>query len=84
MFTASRFLARGPAQSVVALAYAAAAVFADQGMAWAEPLESMAVQTATLAAPAGFEGRVEAVRQAEIAAQVPGAVVDLPVQAGQR
>jgi len=50
--------------------------------AWAGPLPSVPVQALTQAASAGFDGKVEAVRQAQIAAQVPGAVVELNVHAG--
>jgi RND family efflux transporter MFP subunit len=74
------FLRRLPPAALLALACAAA----GPRLAWAEPLQSVTVQPSALAAPAGFEGRVEAVRQAQLAAQVSGAVVELTVQAGDR
>jgi len=52
--------------------------------AWAQPLPSVPVQALTQATSAGFDGKVEAVRQAQIAAQVPGAVVELNVHAGDQ
>lgn len=52
--------------------------------AWAQPLPSVTVQPLTQAAANGFDGKVEAVRQAQIAAQVPGAVIELNVHAGDQ
>jgi RND family efflux transporter MFP subunit len=46
------------------------------------PLATVAAQSERGAAPAGYDGVVQAVRQTVIAAQVPGAVVELPVKAG--
>lgn len=48
----------------------------------ARELASAAVRTTESADLAGFDGVVEAVRQTVIAAQVSGAVVELPVKAG--
>ena len=50
----------------------------------AEPLASVAVQASRAGAGASYEGTVEAVRQAVLAAQVPGNVVELNVRAGDR
>jgi RND family efflux transporter MFP subunit len=67
-----------------------AALFAlslSAGTAASEPaarLGSVAAQAATGAHATGFDGVVEAVRQSVIAAQVPGAVVQLAVKAGDR
>ncbi len=47
-------------------------------------LASVTVQAAAGQVQASYEGQVEAVRQTTVAAQVPGAVLDLQVQAGQR
>ncbi len=47
-------------------------------------LASVAAQAATGAHATGFDGVVEAVRQSVIAAQVPGAVVQLAVKVGDR
>ena len=62
----------------------ACAVAAGPRMAWADALPTVTARASAQAAPAGFDGRVEAVRQAQIAAQVPGAVVELNVHAGDR
>ncbi|QTD44155.1 efflux RND transporter periplasmic adaptor subunit [Ottowia testudinis] len=50
----------------------------------AEPLPSVPVGAVHAAATASYEGSVEAVRQAVLAAQVPGNVVELHVKAGDR
>lgn len=50
----------------------------------AQALASRPAQPATAAAPAGFDGSVEAVRQSTIAAQVTGAVIELHVKAGDK
>ena len=42
------------------------------------------VQAAPVARTASYDGQVEALRQSVIAAQVPGAVLELPVRAGDR
>jgi RND family efflux transporter MFP subunit len=52
--------------------------------AWAAELASTPVRANAIAAAAAYEGRVEAVREARIAAQVSGAVVEMKVQAGDR
>jgi RND family efflux transporter MFP subunit len=46
------------------------------------PLATVAASTGSAVAPAGYDGVVEALRQTVIAAQVPGAVIDLPVKVG--
>lgn len=69
------------------LAIAALALFALQApgaVAAPAPLASVPVQSSAAGATAGFDGVVEAVRQTVVAAQVPGAVVALAVQAGDR
>ena len=48
------------------------------------PLAAVAVQASHAAGQVSYEGQVEAVRQTTVAAQVPGAVLSLPVKAGQR
>jgi RND family efflux transporter MFP subunit len=50
--------------------------------ATAADLPTVEVRSSASAAGAAYEGRVEAVRQAQIAAQVPGAVIELNVHAG--
>ena len=50
--------------------------------ALATDLPAAAARAASTTASAAYEGRVEAVRQAQMAAQVPGTVVDLQVRAG--
>jgi RND family efflux transporter MFP subunit len=50
----------------------------------AAELPSVPAQAAAAAATTGFDGVVEAVRQTVIAAQVPGAVVQLEVKVGDR
>jgi RND family efflux transporter MFP subunit len=50
--------------------------------AMAADLPTVAARVSVTAASAAYEGRVEAVRQAQIAAQVPGAVIELNVRAG--
>ena len=62
----------------------ACAAWAGQGVAWADALPTVTARASAQAAQAGFDGRVEAVRQAQIAAQVPGAVIELNVRAGDR
>ena len=64
--------------------FIALCTIALQGLAFAGPLVSVAVQSNT-AAPAGgtsFEGVVEAVRQSTLSAQVPGAIIALNVKVG--
>ena len=53
---------------------------ASQG--WAADLAFVTVQSSAQASASRYEGRVQAVRQAVIAAQVPGAVVALNVRTG--
>lgn len=70
-------------------AFAAAALIAvlalgGAGRSAAQALNSWPAQAASAAAPAGFDGSVEAVRQTTIAAQVTGAVVELRVKAGDK
>ncbi|WHZ10817.1 MAG: hypothetical protein OJF60_001256 [Burkholderiaceae bacterium] len=71
---------RLPRAVVLPLAFAAA--FGLPAAAGAAELKSVTVQTSGQAALVGFDGKVEAVRQAQIAAQVPGAIVELNVRAG--
>ena len=54
------------------------------GAAGAADLATAPAQAAALQGQTGFDGVVEAVRQTVIAAQVPGAVVELNVKAGDR
>jgi RND family efflux transporter MFP subunit len=54
------------------------------GPALAADLPTMAVRSSAAALSAAYEGKVEAVRQARIAAQVPGTVTELNVHAGDR
>jgi multidrug efflux system membrane fusion protein len=71
---------------LAALAVALAAAPAGTAVAaGSEPgLASAAVASSASAETAGYDGVVEAVRQTVIAAQVAGAVVALPVKAGDR
>lgn len=50
----------------------------------AAELPAVTVRSTTTAPTASYEGRVDAVRQAQIAAQVPGLVTELGVHAGDR
>ncbi|MFD1709002.1 efflux RND transporter periplasmic adaptor subunit [Ottowia sp. GY511] len=60
-----------------------AALLAVPGVgAAAQPIASVAVASVQTSDAATFEGTVEAVRQAVLAAQVPGTVVQLQVKAG--
>ncbi len=52
--------------------------------AHAQPLQAVPAQAAASAAASAFDGVVEAVRQTVVAAQVPGAVVQLDVKVGDR
>ena len=54
------------------------------GAAGAADLATAPAQAAALQGQTGFDGVVEAVRQTVIAAQVPGAVMELSVKAGDR
>jgi RND family efflux transporter MFP subunit len=54
------------------------------GAAGAADLATAPAQAAALQGRTGFDGLVEAVRQTVLAAQVPGAVVELNVKAGDR
>jgi RND family efflux transporter MFP subunit len=51
---------------------------------WSADWPTVAVQPATSAASASYDGKVEAVREARMAAQVPGTVLELNVRAGDR
>lgn len=53
-------------------------------MVGAEPLPDQAVQPAAVGQTFSVDAQVEAVRQATVAAQVAGRVVEVPVDAGQR
>lgn len=64
--------------------FAALLVAALAHGAGAADLPTVEVTRASAEATSGFDGVVEAVRQAVIAAQVPGAVVHLGVKAGDR
>ena len=68
----------------VMLAAAVAAAIAITDPARAAELPTVQAQAANDLATTGFDGVVEAVRQTVIAAQVPGAVVQLEVKAGDR
>jgi RND family efflux transporter MFP subunit len=50
----------------------------------APALQAVAAEPAAAAQSSGFDGVVEAVRQTVVAAQVPGAIVELAVKAGDR
>jgi RND family efflux transporter MFP subunit len=52
--------------------------------ATAADLPTITARSSTNTPSAAYEGRVEAVRQAQIAAQVPGTVIELNVHAGDR
>ena len=54
----------------------------DEAPARAPALASAPVTASAAAGTAGYDGTVQAVRQSVLAAQVPGAVVALPVKAG--
>ncbi len=51
-------------------------------LTWAGELPVAAVRAGDAAAAASFDGEVQALRQAELAAQVPGSVIELNVRAG--
>jgi RND family efflux transporter MFP subunit len=59
-------------------------VLAAPGISCAAPLEGVAVRASRETPSQSFDGTVEAVRQAVIAAQVPGTVTRLDVRAGDR
>ena len=65
-------------------ALAAALVYGMPALAQAQPLKAAPGQASASAAATAFDGVVEAVRQTVIAAQVPGAVVQLDAKAGDR
>ena len=52
--------------------------------AHAAELASVQATSAAASASSSFDGVVEALRQTVVAAQVPGAVVELPVKVGDR
>lgn len=76
-----RFLAVAVASLCVVGSVLAAA---PQAPASKPALPTVAVQASHAAPAAAYEGTVEAVRQAVLAAQVPGAVVQLDVKVGDR
>ena len=71
---ARRFGARPLALTLLLALWSVSALAAD--------LPAVAARVSSTAASAAYEGRVEAVRQAHMAAQVPGTVIDLKVRAG--
>src|SRR5690606_36380204 len=74
-----------PKRLLVTTAVAAAlALPALAGLAQAADLASAVASADGLARADGYDGTVEAVRQTVVAAQVPGAVVALPVKAGDQ
>ncbi len=73
------------AGAVVSVWVVGSALAARPGAPASQPaLPTVVVQASHAATAAGYEGTVEAVRQAVLAAQVPGAVVQLDVKAGDR
>lgn len=82
--------ARRQALATAALALAAAALLAAHapspahaaGTPATTALATVAVGAGSAAPTARYEGHVEAVRQTVLSAQVPGAIVELPVKAG--
>ena len=62
----------------------ALALLLPAGLTLAAELATVPVQTTATPGRSGFDGVVEAVRQTTIAAQVPGAVLELAVKAGDR
>ena len=70
---------------ISAIALALSCVWTASALAATEaPLATAPAQAAGSARAASYDGVVEAVRQTQIAAQVPGAVVELAVHAGDR
>ena len=65
-------------------AFALATAIAPASVAAAEALATWTVASSSLQGLASHDGTVEAVRQTVVAAQVAGAVVALPVKAGDR
>ncbi len=63
-------------------ALAAALVWGTPAGAYAQALKTLPAQAAASAAASAFDGVVEAVRQTVVAAQVPGAVVQLDAKVG--
>jgi len=66
------------------VALAAALVCGLQAVAMAQALKAAPGQATTSATTSAFDGVVEAVRQTVVAAQVPGAVVQLDAKVGDR
>ncbi|HEY0824774.1 MAG TPA: efflux RND transporter periplasmic adaptor subunit, partial [Ramlibacter sp.] len=84
-----RAAAAWAATALAALVLAAFQTIAFGSDAPADRVPPPAIATAPVSAAAGsqsasFDGVVEAVRQTQVAAQVPGAVVALNVRAGDR
>lgn len=74
-----------PKRPLMAAAVAAALALPTlASLALAAELASVAASVDGLARTDGYDGTVEAVRQTVVAAQVPGAVVALPVKAGDQ
>ncbi|HRA15286.1 MAG TPA: biotin/lipoyl-binding protein, partial [Giesbergeria sp.] len=69
-------------QKIHPLMKALAVVLALAGTANAADVQTAPAQAAALQGRTGFDGVVEAVRQTVVAAQMPGAVVELNVKAG--
>lgn len=64
--------------------FALLALAAFSAAAWSGELATIPVRTSASAAATQYDGTVEAVRQAEIAAQVPGRVIDVGIHPGDR
>lgn len=80
--------AAAPAARAAVLPLLGAALLAGT-LAWprhahAEPVPTVTLSTATDAVSVRFDGRLQALRQSTLAAQVGGNVVELAVQAGER
>ena len=73
-----------PMRLVLLAAAFAGVVWASAASATPPALASATVAAGPADAAAGYDGVVEAVRQTVVSAQVPGAVVALPVKAGDR
>jgi len=69
---------------LVPAALATALLWGTPGGAHAQALKALPAQAAASVAASAFDGVVEAVRQTVVAAQVPGAVVELNAKVGDR
>ena len=82
--TCSRFSNHGSLRLWRSLGLAAALGLVTASWAGAAELNTVTTQAVAGAATSAFDGVVEAVRQTVVAAQVPGAVVQLDVKVGDR